>query len=180
MLSDDLLITPTLLRRFELEAQFEDGDGRYYAIIRCENGRIVPIPFCAWELKPDQRMFAEDVLRKLNRELHHDGAWVICFTHVKRPSLECVLLDIKDADYARYALIWVDRDGDPQVTQDWMEGTTDELRDFAAVLAAGIESLMAKCETSWLLWHEMMVDVIEPEEGQTYKRAQGQRAPSAH
>lgn len=178
-LSDKLLITPTLLRRFELEGQFEGGGGQYYALMQRANGELVCDHPFGPALEPMQMLWSADVLRALNRELHHDGSWVVCFTHPQPNSMECVLLNPRHKEYGRYALLWLDKDGDVQFTVEWNRGE-GELRDFAMVMLAGMNSTMAKCETAWGLWHEMMVDVIEPQEGQTFKRAQGQRRPSSH
>jgi len=177
LIREDLVLTPTLLRRFELEAQFEGGDGRHYALIRRDDGSLLSHHPGSLPAVPDQLMWADDMLRLLNRELHHDGAWVVCFTHIKPQPIDCVLYNPQHGDYGRYCLIWLDQDGDPQFTQQWMEGE-GELRDFADVILAGRGSTAQKCETSWQLWHEMMRKVLAPKEGQTFKRAQGQRAPS--
>lgn len=172
--ADETLITPTLLRRFELEASFEQADGRYYAIIlRADGNVLVHHPFGP-QLSPDQMMWAVDVLRKLNRELHHDGAWVIVFTHPHRPELTHVLqAPPSHWDYDRYCLIWLDVDGDPQFTVEWQAGES-ELLDFAEVLLAGIESTMAKCEGAWEVWHVHMRQMLALKPEQTYKRALGE------
>lgn len=174
------LITPALLQRFHLEAEAEAGDGRYYACMLRPDGDVLVHHPIGPQLAPEQMMWAADVLRALNRELHHDGAWVVVFTHPKpAPTNSVIKSGSNHCEYARYCLIWVDQDGDAQFTQEWMENEGD-LLDFADVLLAGIESTMAKCEGSWEMWHHHMRQVIAPKQDQLFKRAQGQRAPSAN
>ena len=175
---ENLIVTPTLLRRFQLEAEFEGGDGRYYGIVlRIDGGLLVHHPgspgLCA-----EQLMWAGDVLKFLNRELHHDGAWVVVFTQPKPVSIDNVLLaDNLHADYGRYVLLWMDEDGDVQIPIEWEEGT-GELRDFADVLLAGLENIGKVAEHAWQAWNEIVVRQLDRRTSETYKRARGERAPS--
>ncbi|MGD0420538.1 MAG: hypothetical protein ABSA68_13330 [Xanthobacteraceae bacterium] len=178
MLDDDRLITPALLKRFMQEAALDGGNGQHYAFIRRDNGNLVGHNPYSPEIAGHQMMFADDVLKKLNRELHHDGAWVIVFTNPKRPAPGDILYaQGAPAEYGRYVLIWLDEDGDAQVPIEWVENES-ELLDFADVLTAGLEAIIQQCEAAWAMWHLHMRQVIEPREGETFKRAQGQQAPS--
>lgn len=179
MLTEDLVVTPALLRRFIAEAEMEGGDGRHYALIRRNDGSLLAHHPGSPVLSPMQLLWSQDILRLLNRELHHDGAWCLVFTHPKPRAIDNIFQDAKHADYGRYVLLWMDADGDVQIPFEWLEGSTSELRDFASVMLAGVESTAQKCEGAWELWREMMVKVIQPKEGQTFKRARGERAPSA-
>lgn len=175
----DKLISITLLRRFELEANAERGGQQYYALMLRDDGDLVAHHPFGPQLDPAQMIWAADVIRRLNKELHHDGAWVVCFTDPLPVLLETVLsAPPKHAEYGRYCLIWLDRDGDPQFTQEWVAGENSGFLCFADVLLAGIVSTMQKCEVSWGIWREAQ-DVIDATEGQTFKKAQGQRASSA-
>lgn len=174
-LTDDILITPTLIRRFELEAIEEGGEeGRYFAIIQRDGGDFVSHNPVSWNIVPEQLVFARDMLTLLNRECGHAGAWVIVFTHPEVDQLAKV-----HAEYQRFAFIWLDSDGDPAFTLDWLNGESEEL-DFADVLLSGSEAWADKLETAWQQWKMLMRDVIDPAEGQTFKRAQGQKAASLH
>jgi hypothetical protein len=165
MLSDDLVITPALLRRFHAEAELEGGDGRHYAVIRSNDGSLLVHDPGSPSISGEQWIWTADLLELLNRELHHDGAWVVVFTHPL-------------PDYRRYVLLWLDRDGDVQFALEWVAGENSGFRDFVDVLLAGVHSTAQKCQVAWEIWHTMMIEVIEPREGQTFKRARGERASS--
>lgn len=177
MLDEDRIVSPTLLRRFELEGEAEGADGRYYGVIMRPNGDLLVHHPIGPRLAPEQMVWASRVLKLLNRELHHDGAWVIVFTHPKPSPAQCVMLSPTHCDYERYGLIWLDADGDPGFTMEWSAGES-ELRNFTEVVLAGIESTGQKAEAAWQTWHltRQMLDV-KPE--QTFKKALGERAPSA-
>lgn len=181
MLREDLLITPTLLRRFVLEAEQEEGDHRHYAIMMRANRDLVVHNPGSPDLDPGQFIWAEEVLRLLNRELHFDGAWVCCFTDPVRPQPLTVLhAPSSHWMYSRYCLIWIDRDGDPQFTQEWVAGENSDFRSWADVVNAGIVSTAQKCATAWQAWKLMMRDVLDPQEHQLIKAAQGQRFSGPH
>lgn len=175
-LDDRTLITPALLHRFEQEAHAEGGTGQYYALIRRSEGELLSHHPFGLPAVPEQIMWAADMLKLLNRELHHDGAWVVVFTHPAPAPALPVLHDHKHADYQRYCLLWLDADGDVQFVQEWEAGT-GELHDFADVLLAGPLSTAQKCEASWQQWRAIM-DALDTTGTQRFKRAKGERAPS--
>jgi hypothetical protein len=80
-------------------------------------------------------------------------------------------------EFGRYALTWLDKDGDPQFTQDWMEGSSSERRDFVSVLLQGIIPIAQMAEAAWQAAAEMR-GVLELKAEQTFKQAAGQSAPS--
>lgn len=179
-LTEHQVVTPLLLRRFELEGDAEDGNGQYYAIMLRDSGDLLVHHPVGPSLDPNQMVWAGTVLRRLNRELHHDGAWVICFTHPAIVQLETVLHSApNNRTYNRYCLIWMDADSDVQFTQEWIAGDNIGFRVWADVVKAGIESTVQKCEASWSIWHQMMQQVLEPKAAQTFKRAKGERPASS-
>jgi hypothetical protein len=175
-IADDVLLTPTLLRRFEAEAVLEGGNGQFYALIRLSNGKLLSHHPGSPPIIAEQSMWADDVLRALNRELHHDGAWVVVFTAPQPLATGTAIFAQPDhVEYGRYVIMWMDADGDVQFSMEWVQNESD-LLDFADVLIAGLESTMAKAEACWEAWHMHMRQVLDPQEGQTFKRARGQRA----
>jgi hypothetical protein len=181
LFDENKIVTPTLLRRFELEAEGEGGDRRYYGCILLPDGNLIVHHPGSPALAPEQLMWAQDVLRFLNRELHHDGAWVVVFTHPKPASVENPLLAVNlHAEYARYVLLWLDQDGDVQIPIEWMEGDGEAgLRDWTDVLLAGMDAVGMAATYAWDAWHRLMVQVIDRKEGRdTFKRAQGEAPKS--
>jgi hypothetical protein len=181
-LTEEKMLTETLYNHFRLEAEFEGGNGQFCALTPRDNGGVKrhrPMSPASPRPTPEQLMFAADVLALLNEELHHNGAWVIVFTHPKPPVTETLLLvDGFHSEYGRYALTWLDNDGDPQCVQEWMEGSSSELRDFNAVLRQGGPLPIAqKAESLWQAAAEMR-GVLELKAEQTFKQAAGQSAPS--
>lgn len=155
---DRLLATESLKQRLFEEAGFEN-DGlcpfAWYSIPFCESDKAWSIGtgYCP---EPAERLMAESLGRILNRQLHHDGAWITGWTD----------------DGRRFVSIWVDADGDVQFTVDCLDGVVK-------MAIAGAEDHVEQCEQAWQKWHRHMRQVIAPREDQLFKRAQGQRAPSA-
>lgn len=172
MLAFDAQVSPTLLRRFEVEAHLDGGDGRHFAVMQRSAHEMIGHNPGSPELDPNQMMWATDVLKLLNKELHHDGAWVVVFSHPEQ-----LMVLNAHSEYGRYALIWLDSDGDPQFSQEWLRND-GELLDFSDVMAAGIYSTANKCEGSWAQWSHLMRDVLKPKGGETFRRARGE-APTS-
>jgi len=179
MLADDDLITTALLRRFQGEAVLGGSDGRFYAIIRRNNGDLVVHHPGSPPLAAEQLMWASDVLKALNRELHHDGAWVVVFTDPAPPGAGDLVIHVNGGycEYGRYALLWLDDEADVQFALEWVRNES-ELLDWSDVLLAGLHSLMGKCEAAWEMWNTHMRDVLDPDEDQTFARARGEQPSS--
>lgn len=176
-LDDDTLITPALLHRFKAEATLDGNNGEYYALIERSNGEFLSHHPGAPPLIAEQIMWAADVLRRLNRELHHDGAWCVVFSDPKPPEPGEFAISIGHREYGRYALLWLDQDGDVQFAVEWVRNESG-LFDWTEVLLAGMISVLDKCEAAWSVWNTHMRQVLDPTEGQTFKRARGERASS--
>lgn len=156
-LDDDLLVSLALQIRIQDEADFESGlkDQPYWCAVERSNG-----DFKAFEsgYKPEfhEILIAEQIIQALNKEIAHDGAWVVLWTD----------------NGTRFAMLWVDGDGDVQFTCD-----VDE--DGAGMVEkADLYVWIGQAEEAWQSWHHNMVTVLDPTEDQLFKRAQGQRPPS--
>lgn len=170
--NDELLITPTLRERLHLEGCFEGAKGAIWSVLLRSNGQPVEVLSTkakGWNPLPEQKMFAHDMVRALNKHLHHDGKWIVAFTHpstFKTPAQHAT----KCVYFNRWLFLFVDKDGDPQFTMD-----NDNL--FAEVLEAGPDKWMEDAERAWQTWHTHMREVID-QKGVTFKKAQGEKAPS--
>jgi len=178
MLEDAKLMTKALCRRFVAEAMLDGGNGQFYALMLRSNRQLLAFNPGSPELDPMQMMWAGDVLRLLNKELDHGGGWVVVFTCPDPQSGLDIISGADSMAYGRYALMWLDHDGDVQFSQEWQKND-GELLDFADVINAGILSTAQKCEASWNAWKMLMVDVIDPAEGQTFNKAGGETPTSA-
>ncbi len=116
----------------------------------------------------DCMMFACDMARALNKHLHHDGFWYVGWTH---PS-SVFLLGSTGRTYQRAVMIWFDSDGDPAFTVEILDPIWD-------ILNAGPDAWLEQCEIAWQRRKHLMIEVLDPKEGQTFKQAQGEAAPSA-
>jgi len=164
-LDDDTLITPTLLRRFHAEAQFEGAPGAFYALVQRSNGHIL-----SHQVGPiagaNEMIFASDVLTYLNKNLHHDGAWCIVFTH-PAPAIP----PFRTCDFQRFTILWMDEDGDVQFPLAHELGMVE-------AMTWGLQAWAQQCETAWMLWNHAMRQVLDPQANETFKRAKGQRRPT--
>lgn len=166
-LDENRLVTPALLKRFHAEAECEGGDGRFAAFIQRSNGEIISHDNGP-RADPRCLVFTMEILGALNRHLHHDGAWVIVFTHWKAP-----VIPMQDGVHQRFVLLWMDGDGDVQFPLEWVGGI-DRAVEF------GGYNWSQHAASAWHLWHHVMRVVLDPQEGETYKRALGESAPSVH
>lgn len=166
-LDDRTLITPLLLRRFRAEGEFEGANGLYAAYIQKSDGNFLR---CNYICKGGmlEQMFAEDMLNVLNRNIAHDGAWVVVYTHFappRPPEAEGV--------FHRVAFLWMDKDGDVKFTVE----RDQPLHQLIAEVT--LDDLVNQCEAAWGLrrWSDQVLDV---KPSQQYRRALGEKPPSIH
>lgn len=157
--NDNLLALPAVRSRLAAEAQSTD----WWALTR--RADLSPLVIGATRTPPiaEQRMFAMDMSAALNRHLHHDGRWIVLFTHPDR----LPIIGQRGAEYRRWVLLWLDEDGDGQIPIE-----NDE--PFAMALMVGPDHWMETAEQAWQSWLHHMRTVLAPVAGQTVKRAQGQ------
>lgn len=171
---DSLLATRAFRARLQAEAEFDGGNGMFQMVAVRDGGLFVGFDSgtLAPGLTPEQQCWAEAMLTVLNREIHHDGAWVIQFTHPATNAVHGILMPGAPAVYERIAFLWMDADGDVQFTHDTVS-------PFDAVWAEGPMPWVERCEQSWAAWDHLMNRVLERKDGETFKRAKGEQAPSA-
>lgn len=172
-LDEDTLITTDLLRKLISYSEEDHGNGAHYAVIQKNNGDWLTHNPGSPELDAMQMMFARDVLALANREIAHDGAWLIVFTH---PGALRHLLQ-SDNEYTRFNLLWMDKDGDVKFRLEWEIGQGDEL-EFPDVLASGVHSWVERMEMCYQQWHMLNVQALAAKDSQTFKKAKGQRPPT--
>lgn len=166
----DTLITPALLRRLDAESQYETGVSMpFWAVLERDTAHdfIVHRGNRGRAPLPPQQMMALDLVHDLNREIHHDGAWVALWSHPGRG-----IISPAGDDYQRLAVMWMDSDGDVQFTIE-LEGTLEER------LMKGVLHWLEIAETSWQEWFLHMRVVLDPQPDELFKRAKGQNAPSS-
>lgn len=163
MIDRRLYQSSAVLQRFDLEA---DGTAWCGISVMRDDKPVLLSNQPELDWSPENMMFAVDIAVALNKHLHHDGFWFVGWTHPE----QFVLLG-KGRTYQRAIIIWFDKDGDPAFTVE----ITDPIWE---ILSAGPDHWIEQCEQAWQKRKVLMVDVLDPKEGQTFKRAQGEIAPS--
>jgi hypothetical protein len=160
---DRAIITPTLLRRFELEAR----SPYHWALIQTRDGKWLKH---GHGQTPDalQQQVAKDMVGVLNKKLHHDGAWVWLYcdppANENRPT---ALLVDPGVMYDRFVILWMDQDGDVQFPIEFS-------RPFEEYIMEGPDPMIETCEAGWKSWKHFMRDVLAPKPDQMIKRALGE------
>lgn len=110
-----------------------------------------------------QREWAEGIAKLLNRECHHDGAWIIAFTH---PPGFAEMVGIEPKfEWRRIVKLWMDSDGD-------VAFTVDNLDPFHMVFTNRPHYYVAQSEEAWEKWKLLMRDALQPQEHQLRPLAQ--------
>lgn len=164
MLDPKLYQSAAVLQRMDAEAE----GGAWCAVAYMRDGNAVMLASQSVpDWAPDQMMFANDMAKGLNRHLHHDGFWLVGWTH----PAPFVILGAAGRTYRRMVMIWCDQDGDPQFTIESEDPVWK-------ILECGPMQWAEQAEQAWQKWHLHMREILDPREGQTFKRALGQHAPS--
>lgn len=178
-LPDNIWNSPVIRQRFFQEANFECSHGKpqnpHYWLVAPEAdtkaGDIVLVNFKEDEFNVAphelQQDFAENLKNVLQKQLHHDGLWVVGWTHPPA-SWESVKID-GDNTWGRLVMIWFDEDADPQYT-------VESDMPFIEMCANGYEYYAGLCAEAHEAWSESygkiaMKDDFGLKEEQTTKAA---------
>lgn len=171
--NEELLLTWAIRQRLDFEGAYDQdvgalvndtartlilpfNPGSWWAAIQRTSGAVHRFESNMLVLPTvEQQVFLMELLRRLNREIHHDGRWIVAWTHGNQ----------------RWIAMWVDPHGDIAFTMD------NEDR-WEEVIKQPMLYWVGDCEGSWTAWHHSMVTVLNPAPEAEYKRAQGQRPPS--
>ena len=155
-LPSNLFQSPVILRRFEHEAKFECGRGKAERPLYCI---AVPDPETRRGAYPlqnypeDSIMYADPhpaqcgmaawLCDWLNRYEHHDGLWVVGWTHP--PTMTLTLQNMDEEAWGRLVMIWLDKDGDPQFT-------VESDHDLVRMIEKGERHYAALACDGWAEW----------------------------
>lgn len=104
-----------------------------------------------------QILWAESMSRLLNRELHHDGAWLVAFTHP--PGFSEMIRTEPNMEWRRVIKLWMDVDGDVAFTADLID-------PFWQVMQISEHHFAEQSEESWQRWHTIMRGALAPKQSQ--------------
>lgn len=150
-LQDDPSVTAALGRRLYIEA----GEGDGWACGVRENGDIKIV--CNAQTRPHvfQQDFAFELVRKLNKQISNGGTWTVGWCD----------------GWGKLIILWLDQDGDVQFT-------VEDDEPVNVILEAGADHFLSQCFDAYGKWRWSM-SILDLQDGETYKRAQGERRPSA-
>lgn len=162
----DLLMLTATRARLQREAR----DHLWRAYLRAPDGTISTLSGLQQLPKPwaPQEVFCSELANALQQALHHDGAWIVMLS---APIVSPLWKTGIESRYQNITVFWVDADGDIQFP--W------EIDDrFEALAAQSMDRWLEDAEKSWQNWHFHMRTVPDTKKAQTFKKAQGQLAPS--
>lgn len=109
----------------------------------------------------EQFSFAMSLCTELNKEMHHNGAWLVAWTH---PPHAAEALRVNPAlEWRRLVMLFLDKDGDPQFT-------IDSVRPWPDIAVSGVHHFVDQAEQGIQMWREQM-DALELKENQTIQLA---------
>lgn len=171
---EDFLVLPLNLERYRDEALAGEGLGGYWVCFQRDSGLFVSRMNEGNMVAPapDQQMFAQDLIKLLNREISHGGRWIIEWTHPGEffgaEGLSAVEACFTRT-YERWVMMWMDEDGDIQFSIENEE-------PMWVIMANGPLQWVEQAEDGWKQWKEIMRDALAPSESQLIHRAQGETA----
>lgn len=166
--TEDHLLLPLNLERYSTEAFSGEGLGTYWVCLQRDSGLFVSRMNDGNMVAPapDQQMFAQDLVKMLNKEICHGGRWIIEWTHPGEfHSVEGVGTFTRT--YERWLMMWMDEDGDIQFSVENEE-------PMWVIMANGPMHWVGQAEDAWEQWKLIMRDALAPTEGQLIHRAQGE------
>lgn len=140
--------------------------GPFRCVIQAEGGHVLEFG-TGPALMAVQRMVSEDMVVALNRHLHHDGCWLFNFA---APEDAHPVAVVDGRLYRRFAILWMDKDGDIQFAIDCE-------RPFEKTCEEGPDALIEKCEMAHKFWRQQL-QWLDLRPGETFKKALGEKAPS--
>lgn len=150
-LPSNLWTSAVLRQRMAQEAAFEDPHKPHYWFVVPQGDTKTDTiilknfdpSFLHIEPHEMQQEYAKDLRRRLQRQAHFDGIWMVGWTHPPS-SGQAVSLD-GDNCWNRLVMMWLDEDGDPQFP-------FDTFRDFVSILQEDPDyyvDLAAKAHAQW-------------------------------
>lgn len=109
-------------------------------------------------IETEDQLYAMNVSEMLNREIPHEGYWMVSWCHPgvrRKEPLEMIVR-------------WLDRDKDVQF-RVWFEGPP------AKVMAKPLEDIAGACEAAWQEWYETIKHRLEVSPNQMVKATLGEK-----
>lgn len=114
---------------------------------------------------PDYQVaFGCRLAQLLNKQISHNGHWIVAFTHGPLPNFGLVIPGRPTDDWRRFIMLWLDEDGDPQFT-------VDNVEPFSIVAQASNDHWISDADKAWDHWKHLMRTVLAPRSDQLVKRA---------
>lgn len=165
-ITDDMLFSKALRERLDMECALTTdfvAPQRWYAVKVLRDGKVViernydPAIKVASLVTPDpaptQMIWAEEAARILNKEIAHNGAWLVGFTHP--PGMGDLLRIDPRFDWRRIIKLWIDETGDVAFTADIID-------PFWMVMQRPVTHFIEQSEQCWQKWHLLMKQAIDP------------------
>jgi len=155
-LKSNIWDSPILKQRFAIEGAFEGANGfpnkaNYYFLVPTpesprSQAAIILQNYIenGYDVSPHELQigFADELRYQLQKEVGHDGYWIVGWTHP--PVASPVLID-HDTVWGRLVIIWLDEDADPKISMDFE-------RPFADLIGDGGRYFIQQAEKAYEIW----------------------------